>query len=81
MEYDYMYARIFALGFIYLLYYMNSETESPIRPFDKDYNVEEFDDVFELEDKESGVTYLLYKTNNQYSKKAKLSIEGKVQQE
>ena len=76
-----MYARIFALGFIYLLYYMNSEAEAPIRPFDKDYNVEEFDDVFELEDKETGITYLLYKTNNQCSKKAKLSIEGKVQQE
>ena len=60
-----MYARIFALGFIYLLYYMNSETESPIRPFDKDYNVEEFDDVFELEDKESAINQGIGKTREE----------------
>ena len=85
-----MYARMLSLGIIFLLYYMNTEKVelediNPTKSFDKDYNIEEFDDVFEIEDKESGMTYILYKKCNTEvvcpCKKAKLSIEGKVHQQ
>lgn len=95
MNRKYLAIGVLSVGALGLLYYINN-SEPKIEPFDKDYVVEDHDDVFEIENKESGLRYVLSKKcphrgcnvdynaeNNEFvcpCHQSKFNIEGKVLQ-